>query len=296
MPNANADQHDSVPSFVSQTVAEVRQETAKSGLLLAIAALVAWLFQFGMRMPLQAADTLPALGMLALAGLAGWWLAERQLWLSQAVTQIGLAAAIVLMAGIWASSTCWPCWPCCRCWLPSQAWAAWCCSPSWAWPRCCSRRSHLRRLARSRPRCRELTLLMAALGGLVGWPTTHRMLNTAAQWAADYLRAREDLGEQQEQRLRARQAQEDLVRANRELARLSERVKAMTQVAEEARRLKEEFVANVSHELRTPLNMIIGFSEMILEVARGLWRTPAAGAAGRYRAPSSATASTWPDW
>ena len=39
----------------------------------------------------------------------------------------------------------------------------------------------------------------------------------------------------------------------------------MQQVAEEARRTKEEFVANVSHELRTPLNMIIGFSEMLLQ-------------------------------
>ena len=34
--------------------------------------------------------------------------------------------------------------------------------------------------------------------------------------------------------------------------------------AEEARRSKEQFVANVSHELRTPLNMIIGFSEMAM--------------------------------
>ncbi|MBN1220031.1 MAG: hybrid sensor histidine kinase/response regulator, partial [Anaerolineae bacterium] len=35
--------------------------------------------------------------------------------------------------------------------------------------------------------------------------------------------------------------------------------------AENARRAKEEFVANVSHELRTPLNMIVGFSETILQ-------------------------------
>ena len=33
--------------------------------------------------------------------------------------------------------------------------------------------------------------------------------------------------------------------------------------AEEARRLKQDFVQNVSHELRTPLNMIIGFSELM---------------------------------
>ena len=39
----------------------------------------------------------------------------------------------------------------------------------------------------------------------------------------------------------------------------------MTQVAEEARKVKEEFVANVSHELRTPLNMIIGYTELIMK-------------------------------
>lgn len=60
-----------------------------------------------------------------------------------------------------------------------------------------------------------------------------------------------------------KQAQADLVQANTQLARLSDRLNAMYHVAEEARRTKEEFVANVSHELRTPLNMIIGFAQVI---------------------------------
>jgi signal transduction histidine kinase len=37
----------------------------------------------------------------------------------------------------------------------------------------------------------------------------------------------------------------------------------------ESNRFKSEFLANVSHELRTPLNSIIGFAELLEEMARG---------------------------
>ncbi len=73
------------------------------------------------------------------------------------------------------------------------------------------------------------------------------------------------LEEARAQRVELRQTQDDLIQANNQMERLSGRLESMYRLAEEARRVKEQFVANVSHELRTPLNMIVGFSEMIAQ-------------------------------
>ena len=108
-------------------------------------------------------------------------------------------------------------------------------------------------------------VICGALTGVLGWAASRTLL-TVSQWTLfSYEHARREMDEARDRRLELKQVQDDLVQANMELARLSDRLKVMHQIAEEARQAKEEFVANVSHELRTPLNMIIGFSEMIAE-------------------------------
>jgi len=106
--------------------------------------------------------------------------------------------------------------------------------------------------------------LAAVLGGAATSP-----LLLLTEWSLfNFNQGRKSLEEAREQRVELKQTQDDLLKANRELARLSERLKALQRVAEEARQAKSEFVANVSHELRTPLNMIIGFTEVIAKSPR----------------------------
>ena len=112
------------------------------------------------------------------------------------------------------------------------------------------------------------TILCGAFTGLLGWAALHPLLIAVHWYLYSFEQARRYMEEARDQRVELKQTQEDLIQANRELTRLSERLEAMYHVAEEARRAKEEFVANVSHELRTPLNMIVGFSEMIPKLSR----------------------------
>ena len=114
----------------------------------------------------------------------------------------------------------------------------------------------------------QAELAILGVGGFclgIGWAARVALLSVA-QWSfQNYQRVTQEITEARDQRAQLQQMQEDLTHANRELSRLSERLKILYEAAEEAKRVKDQFVSNVSHELRTPLNMIIGFSEMIIQ-------------------------------
>ncbi len=92
-----------------------------------------------------------------------------------------------------------------------------------------------------------------------------RPLLLARQWfEANYEQSRAALEESRDYQFRLRQALDDLKEANHQLSQLHRLAHNLRAQADDARRSKEQFVANVSHELRTPLNMIVGFIEMAM--------------------------------
>ena len=96
------------------------------------------------------------------------------------------------------------------------------------------------------------------------WLSVRPLLLARRWFEVNHEHSRAALEESRDYRFQLRQALDDLIEAHHQLTQLNRLAHDLRHQADEARRSKEQFVANVSHELRTPLNVIVGFSEMAL--------------------------------
>ena len=247
--------------FVVVSARDLMAQATRRTLLVAAVATWIWLLLVGMARSELAAQAMPAGLALAVVTFAALRLPSRPGWLGQVAFLVGWWAVIGLAATLLAEPAVlilWVALPLIGASSASVALTAAACALTaagvggGAW---------LGFPEAAVPYLIPATLCVA----LLGWTTAYTLLASTRRSLECYARSEADRAAFREQRLQFLQTQEDLIQANRELARLSDRLRVMTQMAEDARRIKEEFVANVSHELRTPLNMIIGFSEVILK-------------------------------
>ena len=108
--------------------------------------------------------------------------------------------------------------------------------------------------------CPTIVILLTALAS---WLSS-RNLHLALHWAWNsQAQASQKMELARDRQAKLQRALKALDEASYRLRRMNYDLARARDVAEEMRRLKQQFVTNVSHELRTPLALIAGFSEMI---------------------------------
>jgi signal transduction histidine kinase/CheY-like chemotaxis protein len=121
----------------------------------------------------------------------------------------------------------------------------------------------------------DLQILVAIwLTALISW-LTKRNLYTTLHW---YWHSQQEATKSLEE---ARRHRGELASTLKQLADATYRLERMNYAlnwarldAEQARRMKAQFAAHVSHELRTPINLVVGFSDMMLNVPQAYGGAP----------------------
>jgi len=110
-----------------------------------------------------------------------------------------------------------------------------------------------------------LPMAIIALVTLAAWLSAHNLYSTLSWLNNAYSRAHHNEWLARERQAELQQALKELHEARYRTERMNYMLNLARDQAEEARRIKQNFVQTISHELRTPLNLVVGFTELMVQ-------------------------------